>query len=349
MYHAYFGLDKDPFSMTPDPAFLFLTTKHREALAGLLFAVTSRKGFLVLTGDAGTGKTTLLSRLMRSMPDDRAHFSYVLNPTLSPSEFLEMVLIDFGFDNIPESKSLRLIRLHQFLLKGHREGRTMVLIIDEAHKLTPELLEEIRLLTNFETAEQKLLQIILAGQTELTQLLNREDLRQLKQRIAVRVGVEALAPGEIVQYMVSRWLHAGASCDLPFSNAAIRLIAAYSRGIPRVINSICDNALMNAFASEVRLIDEKHILEVVTDLQLTVNSNGNGKSPYVGAPGASISRAASRAFAEPPPVAAKMPPMPAVDRPVIDHPVTSFKTLERYMPARPSVPRWALRLRFMKG
>ncbi len=371
MYQAYFGLDKTPFSMTPDPGFLFLTAKHREALAGLLFAVTSRKGFLVLTGDAGTGKTTLLSRLMRSMPDDRAHFSYVLNPTLSPSEFLEMVLLDFGFDNIPESKSQRLMRLHQFLLTGHREGRTMVLIIDEAQKLTPELLEEIRLLTNFETAEQKLLQIILAGQTELTQLLNREDLRQLKQRIAVRVGVEALIPSEVVQYMSSRWAHAGATCALPFSNAAIRTIAAYSRGIPRVINSICDNALMNAFASEVRLIDEKHILEVVVDLQLSVNGTGKSAAPNsvaATAAGGGVNGAAHRpgvvpasgvaqngthaavpsgtSPSVPPVLPPKIPPAPAME---IEHPVTSFKTLERYMPAPPSPPRWALRLRFIKG
>jgi len=330
--------------MTPDPTFLYMTAKHREALAGLLFAVTSRKGFLVLTGEAGTGKTTLLSRLMRSMPAERVHFSYILNPTLSPAEFLEMVLIDFGFGNIPDSKSQRLMRLHQFLLTGHREGRTLVLIVDEAQKLTPELLEEIRLLTNFETAEQKLLQIILAGQTELTELLNRTELRQLKQRIAVRVGVEPLAPSEIVQYMKSRWSRAGSGSDLPFSNAAIKLIATHSRGIPRLINSICDHALMNAFASDVRLIDEKHILEVATDLQLSLNGNGNGY--HAGAPGASISRAASRAFTEPPPVIAKMPS--AADA-AIDCPTTSFKTLERYMPTPQKGPRWAIRLRLTRG
>lgn len=348
MYYSFFGLEREPFSMTPDPGFLFLTAKHREALAGLLFAITSRKGFLVLTGDAGTGKTTLLSRVMRSMPAERAHFSYVLNPTLSPSEFLEMVLLDFGFEDIPESKSQRLMKLQQFLVRGHREGRTQVLIIDEAQKLNPELLEEIRLLTNFETAEQKLLQIILAGQTELTDLLNREELRQLKQRIAVRVGVEALTSNEVSQYMRSRWTRAGANCELPFTSDAIQLIAGYSRGIPRVINSMCDNALMNAFGDEARTIDETYILEVARDLQLTPS----GPIRAGNAPGASLSRAASRAFSEAPPLAPPPPPVvpkiaPAVRE--IEYPPTSFKTLERYMPAPTKSSRWTLRLRVPKG
>jgi general secretion pathway protein A len=285
---------------------------------------------------------------MRSMPPERAHFSYVLNPTLSPHEFLEMVLMDFGFEDIPESKSQRLMRLHQFLLQGHREGRTQVLIIDEAHKLTPELLEEVRLLTNFETAEQKLLQIILAGQTELTGLLNREDLRQLKQRIAVRVGVEALAITEVNQYMSSRWSRAGANCDLPFTSGAIKLIAMYSRGIPRVINSICDNALMNAFGDEMRMIDENFILEVAGDLQLSLN--GYGKPTNGAVPGKSMSRAASQVFTEPPAFAPPPPVLASVPAAGSEgQPAASFKTLERYMPAPAKNAFWRLRLRVQKG
>ena len=152
MYNAFFELDKAPFSMTPDPAFLFLTAKHREALAGLLLAVAGRKGFLVLTGEAGTGKTTLLSRTLRFISRDRVQFSFIINPTLSPSEFLEMAMIDFGIEDIPASKAQRLVHLQRFLLEGHRAGKTSVLVIDEAHKLTPEVLEEVRLLTNFETS-----------------------------------------------------------------------------------------------------------------------------------------------------------------------------------------------------
>lgn len=342
MYHEFFGLAREPFSMTPDPGFLFLTAKHREALAGLVFAITSRKGFLVLTGDAGTGKTTLLSRVMGSMPPERAHFSYILNPTLSPNEFLEMVMLDFGFETIPESKSQRLIRLQQFLLKGHAEGRTLVLVVDEAQKLTPELLEEIRLLTNFETSDHKLLQIILAGQTELTDLLNRQELRQLKQRVAVRVGIEPLAAQEVGQYIRTRWSRAGAVGDPPFSPSAIQMIASYSRGIPRVINSICDNALMNAFGVEARIVEDKYVLEAVHDLQLSTN----GQLESRGYTGEGLSRAAMRTFADPSPqprpVPAKAPPAEK------ELPPISFKTLERYMPA-PTKPGWQIRFRAPRG
>src|SRR5258708_6851651 len=307
MYHAFFGLQRDAFSMTPDPSFLFFTDKHREALAGLLFAVSSRKGFLVLTGDAGTGKTTLLSRIMTSMPPEKAHFSFVLNPTLTAPEFLEMILLDFGVEKVPESKSQRLMLLQQLLLRGDRDGRTSVLIIDEAHKLTTERLEEVRLLTNFETAEHKLLQIILAGQTELTELLNREELRQLKQRIAVRVGVAALSVPEVSQYVQSRWTRAGASSDLPFTPEALRLIAGYSRGIPRVINAICDNSLMNAFGDDTRVIESRHIVEVASDLQLKVNGNGN----LLVSPGAGFNLPPAKVSADPPPVLAGLRPLTA--------------------------------------
>lgn len=335
--------------MTPDPSFLFFTDKHREALAGLLFAVSSRKGFLVLTGDAGTGKTTLLSRIMRSMPPEKAHFSFVLNPTLTAPEFLEMILLDFGVEKVPDSKSQRLMLLQQMLLRSHRDGKTAVLIIDEAHKLTTELLEEIRLLTNFETAEHKLLQIILAGQTELTELLNREELRQLKQRIAVRVGVSALSISEVSQYVQSRWTRAGAISDLPFTPEALRLIADYSRGVPRVINAICDNSLMNAFGDDTRVIEPRHILEVASDLQLKQNGNGN----LLTSAGGGLNRAALKAFADPMPAPATLRAVPELTPPGLpqleDPPAVSFKTLERYMPIRRKNSRWIFNIRRLKG
>src|SRR5215472_8629790 len=186
MYHQFFGLRKDPFGMTPDPAFLYVTAAHREALAGLTYSILSRKGFVVLTGDAGTGKTTLLTRILQSIPPSRARFSVVLNPTLTPAEFLELALLDFGIGSIPASKAQRLLLLEEFLVKAREQKQVPVLVVDEAHKLPPDVLEEIRLLSNFEQAEAKLLQIVLAGQTELAAVLNRPDLRQLKQRIAVR-------------------------------------------------------------------------------------------------------------------------------------------------------------------
>jgi general secretion pathway protein A len=327
MYRGFFQIDRQPFSMTPDPAFLFLTPKHREALAGLLFAVTSRKGFVVVTGDAGTGKTTLLGRLLRSVPPECAQFSFVLHPTLTPAEFLELAMLDFGLGNIPSSKAQRLMRFQQFLLEAHRAGKAAVLVVDEAHKLSPELLEEIRLLTNFETAEQKLLQIILAGQTELSAVLDRPDLRQLKQRIAVRLRIDALRAEEVAQYMESRWTRAGAKAALPFRVDAIHLIAQASNGIPRVINAICDNALTNAFGDNAVTIDARRIADVLSDLHI---------------PAAGIASAVPQ-NGTPARISQPLPAVPA-SAPVVVSEAFTFKSLERYMPGTvPAPKRWSLR------
>jgi len=157
MYYQFFGLRKEPFGMTPDPAFLFLSAAHREALAGLTYAILGRKGFVVLTGDAGTGKTTLLTRVVKSVPESRARFSVILNPTLTPAEFLELVLLDFGIADVPASKAQRLTILREFLTEAYQQRRVPVLVVDEAHKLSPDVLEEIRLLSNFELPDGKLL------------------------------------------------------------------------------------------------------------------------------------------------------------------------------------------------
>jgi general secretion pathway protein A len=268
--------------MTPDPGFLFLTPGHREALSGLTYAILNRKGFVALTGEAGTGKTTLLTTTLRSIPPARASFSYIVNPTLTPAEFLEMALADFGIEKIPESKAQRLILLQQFLLRAHEEERVAVLVVDEAHKLRPEVLEEIRLLTNFETAEGKLLQIVLAGQSELAELLNREELRQLKQRIAVRLYTRPLTTREVEEYVRYRWARAEASGEPPFCPEAMSRIGVWSRGIPRVVNAICDNALLLAYGAGSSSVSATHILEVVADLDLLDGTHLNGaktKSP----------------------------------------------------------------------
>jgi len=263
-----FGLRKNPFSMTPDPAFLFLTEQHREGLVGLTYAILERKGFAVLTGEVGTGKTTLLARVLQFLPATRLQFSLILNPTLTPSEFLEMTLLDFGVRDIPSSKAQRLWKLQNLLLQGQREGKVSALIVDEAHKLSPEVLEEIRLLGNFEEADHKLLQILLVGQNELDDVLNREDLRQLKQRVAVRLSIGPLAPPEVGQYIRHRWLRAGGA-QPPFSAKAIADIADISRGIPRLINSVCENALTLAFAEESSLVEPQHVQAAAADLRLT--------------------------------------------------------------------------------
>lgn len=267
--------------MNPDPNCLFMTSCHREALAGLLYAVSRHKAFVVLTGDAGTGKTSLLRALIRSA--ESAAFSLILTPRVSADEFLELILLDFGIKEIPASKSQRLHRLQELLIEFHHQGKAPVLIVDEAHTLSPEALEEIRLLTNFETTEEKLLQIVLAGQSDLAALLNREDLRQVKQRIEVRMDLKPLATTDVASYLEYRWSTAGGRLPMPFKDGAIALIAAASRGIPRVINCICDNALLLAYAGQETSIGTAHIEHVLRDFDLpapgTATRNGLGGRP----------------------------------------------------------------------
>jgi general secretion pathway protein A len=270
MYEQFFGLQQQPFSMTPDPRVLFLTAQHREALTGLTYAILGRKGFVVLTGDAGTGKTTLLTRALQYLPAPRIRSSVILNSTLSPAEFLEMAMLGFGLPDIPQSKAQRIYKFQQFLLDGHAAGAISALVVDEAHKLSHEVLEEIRLLGNFENATGKLVQILLIGQNELTDLLNREDLRQFKQRVAVRLKLDPLAKDDLVHYIRHRWEKAGGQQPAPFAPGAEDRIFACSRGIPRLVNVICDNALLLAFADNQPVVMAEQVLEAARDLDLAV-------------------------------------------------------------------------------
>jgi general secretion pathway protein A len=268
MYNKFFGLDKNPFNMTPDPAFLFLTAQHREALAGLWYAVLEKKGFLVLTGDAGTGKTTLVSKVLQNFPPELVRPILILNPSLSPAEFLEMTLLDAGMQKVPESKAQRLASFHSILLEGHQAGTATALFVDEAHKLSLELLEEIRLLGNFEYADEKLLQILLVGQDELNTLLERDDLRQFKQRIALRISIGRLSQAETGQYIEYRWTKAGGMSKPPFTPDAIASVYACSSGIPRVINVLCDNALMIAYGEGHESVTLASVTSAARDLYL---------------------------------------------------------------------------------
>jgi len=306
MYESYFGLERAPFTLSPDPRFLYAAPRTREAFAGVLHGVMDRRGFVVLTGESGTGKSTLLRAVLGEIPAGRLASSLIFNPLVKADEFMELAMLDFGLTDIPQSKAQRLARLQEFLLQNHREGRINVLFVDEAHTLTPELLEEVRLLTNFESSDTKLLQIVLSGHTELDEILDRHELRQLKQRIAIRVGLRPLqSPNEVGLYMLHRWRKAGAKGDLAFLPGAISAIAHYSQGIPRTINSLCDNGLLLAFGAGRKAVDRSMVIDIARDLRLQ-------PVPTVPALGAAPQASAigSRGVALPPPAAAPQVTLP---------------------------------------
>ena len=268
MYEGFFQLEKTPFSTVPDPNCVHLVGQHADAISGLAYGVTSRKGYLLLTGEAGLGKTTAVLAMEQLLCDANVQLSMVLNPILSASEFLEMVLLNFGFRDVPASKALRLKMLQEFLIRSDQDGKITALIVDEAHQLSAELLEEVRLLGNLEASDHKLLQIVLAGQNELNDRLNLPALWQLKQRIVVRMSLHRLDRPAVEQYLRFRWAKAGGKDPMPFTQPAVDAIAAWSLGIPRLINSICDNALLIAFSAATQTVDADLIREACVELDL---------------------------------------------------------------------------------
>lgn len=264
MLEQAFGLREAPFSVTPDPKFVYLSPRHENALAGLTFAILSRKRFILFTGDVGTGKTTLITTALEHLPPRRTRFSVILNPTLSAAEILEATLHAFGIANISTSKVQRLAALEQLLKRDDEQGRISTLIIDEAHKLRSDALEEVRLLGNLVS-----LQIVLVGQNELVGVLNQPELRPLKQRIALRLSIEPLSSIEVGEYITHRWSKAGGRLPAPFSREAVNAIGRQSRGIPRLINTICDNALMLALQEQVSTVNVRHVVEAAAELGLT--------------------------------------------------------------------------------
>jgi general secretion pathway protein A len=248
MYKKFFGLKENPFNVNPDPRFLFQTSEIQEALACLTYGVERRRGFVLLTGEVGTGKTTLLNKLLEGLREARVATAFIFNPRLSANQFLHFMLGDFGISCESHMKSQILLVLNQWLLERYRAGETALLIVDEAQNLSLEVLEEIRLLTNLETATGKLLQIVLSGQPELETLINQTALRQLRQRITLRCRMVPLSLEETQGYISERLRIAGAEGEPVFNSDAIEVVFRYSRGIPRVINLLCDHSLITAYA-----------------------------------------------------------------------------------------------------
>ena len=282
MYEKFFSLTKAPFSLVPDPNCIHLTAQHADTISGLAFGVLERKGYLVLTAEAGLGKTTAIRALSQVLSESNADASIIFTPTLSGPEFLELILLNFGLRDVPPSKARRLKLLEEFLLHSNAEGRVATLIVDEAHQLSPELLEELRLLGNFETADRKLLQIVLVGQNQLNDQLNLQQLWQFKQRINLRLTLRRLDRQGVEEYIRFRWGKAGGT-EIPFSGAALDAISAWSSGIPRLVNTICDNALLIAFSETTREINAETIREACEELSLPVSTIPRSSPSFAGA------------------------------------------------------------------
>jgi general secretion pathway protein A len=266
MYLSFYGLKEKPFSATPDPKFLYLTPPHREALAQLIYGVKENKGFIVLTGEVGTGKTTLLHTLLRKL-DDNTAVAFILNSTLPFDDVVEYMLEDFGVSKGPSTRVERLVALNRFLIERRRVGQNTVLILDEAQNLTPETLEQVRLLSNFETPTDKLLQILLVGQPELKAKLQRPELRQLKQRIGLRCAIRPLVEDEVGDYIRSRLRVAGSPDLHLFTERAVRRIAEYAGGIPRLVNIVCDHCLLIGYVEQKRKIEREIVEQAVEYLE----------------------------------------------------------------------------------
>lgn len=268
MYTAYFGLSANPFDLSPDPAFFYRSEQHEEALANLIYGVQSRKGFIVLTGEAGTGKTTMLECLRDVLDSQHIEFAFLFNSRITSDQFFEMVAYDLNLNCQRTSKTEVLCALNSLVVQQADQGRTTVLIVDEAHNLEWDVLEEIRLLGNMENRRGKLIQVILAGQPELSRKLDSPSLRQLKQRIVLRANLEPFSASDTAAYINNRLEKGGLANQTVLPPELMAEIHARSQGVPRVINAVCDNLLLTCFAMEGKVASVDMLDEVSRDMRL---------------------------------------------------------------------------------
>jgi len=272
MYKEFFGLRANPFNVNPDPRYLFLTRHTEEALACLTYGIQSRKGFVLLTGEVGTGKTTLVNKLLEWLRLQQVATAFIFNSRMDVPQFLDYMMADFGITCDTSVKSQVLMRLYNWLLDRYRAGETAVLIVDEAQNLSDEVLEEIRLMTNLETFTEKLLQIVLVGQPELEQKLKQPNLRQLRQRLTLRAKTHALTLEETRAYVAQRLKIAGSNGQQIFSPDSLGAIHRYSSGIPRVINLLCEHCLVSSFVDHQKVVQPGVVDAVARDFDLTEGS-----------------------------------------------------------------------------
>ena len=267
MYCQFYSLKERPFNVTSDPAFFFLSRQHKEALSHLLYGVTQRKGILVITGEIGTGKTTLCRFFLNQLPKN-VKTAFILNPYFSEIQLLEAIINDFGLKVKNKSRLSFVWELNRFLLSESEDGNNVVLIIDEAQNLRPQALEQVRLLSNLETEKDKLIQIVLMGQPELNRKLNLYDLRQLQQRIMVRYHIAPLEKDELSEYINHRLNIAGSNGSIKLTDEALQAISDFSYGVPRLINIICDRALLAGFVAESKTINSDIINKCIKELNI---------------------------------------------------------------------------------
>lgn len=280
MYKEYFGLKEDPFSIAPDPQFLYMSSRHREALAHLIYGMKSDSGFVLLTGEVGTGKTTVCRCLLGQIPDN-SEIAFILNPKLSVVELLATICDELGISYPAGNQSVKVFidQINFYLLKAHAEGKRTVLIIDEAQNLSIDVLEQIRLLTNLETDKRKLLQVVMLGQPELNQLLSQPELRQLSQRVTARYHLEPLFKHELEGYLSHRLAVAGVERPL-FPEKTIGKLYSLTGGVPRLINLLCDRALLGAYVKEENIISPALLTEAASEVFGEKNHSCKTKTNY---------------------------------------------------------------------